>query len=196
MSNLTIQPIFATPLLWDVLDIDNKPIIDYIHRIKDQHEVSIYFDLDAPELQPLFSEIRKRLAILHKELDLVEGHTNEFHGAWATIGTNQYIAEPHCHNDHPYGVFSGVYYPQADETSHPLVLQNPNDMVSFVFKNWFNKGGRFGTNMFTAPNLTFPPKTGGLIIFPTYLTHYVLGRIGTSAENRISIAFNTSLAKR
>jgi hypothetical protein len=42
--------------------------------------------------------------------------------------------------------------------------------------------------------MTFQPKTGDLIIFPSWLTHYVIMK--PNNKNRISIAFNTIFNKK
>jgi ectoine hydroxylase-related dioxygenase (phytanoyl-CoA dioxygenase family) len=46
-------------------------------------------------------------------------------------------------------------------------------------------------NNFTSSVWSYGPVAGDLIIFPAYLSHFVESNM--SAEDRISIAFNTAL---
>jgi hypothetical protein len=48
-----------------------------------------------------------------------------------------------------------------------------------------------GNNNFTSSFWSYGPVAGDLIIFPAYLSHFVESNM--SVEDRISIAFNTSL---
>ena len=96
--------------------------------------------------------------------------------SWININRKNNFNMPHCH---PNSAFSGVIYLKANPTCGKINFRNPtpagaypiNDTINGYFGKWF-----------------FSPEPGDVLIFPSYLDHYVEPNL--SDEDRISIAFN------
>jgi uncharacterized protein (TIGR02466 family) len=88
----------------------------------------------------------------------------------------------HKHN-HPNSIVSGVFYPFAKEEVDKIFFYKsvyPNIKINAT--DW---------NVWNSETWWYPVKTGGLILFPSSLTHMVPSKEGE--ETRVSIAFNTFL---
>ena len=92
---------------------------------------------------------------------------------WGAIYKHQDFCKPHSHN--PFS-WSWIYYAQVDEKSSPLELHN---LVKLTDD---------GTEL---SGLRLQPKTGQLVIFPSYVMHSV-GKTGGIGEDqwRIILAGN------
>lgn len=84
---------------------------------------------------------------------------------------------------HPGSTISGVLYLRADENSSPIYFYNPNPFASFTTINDTE-------NPFTREHVKFQPKTGDLLIFPSWLAHGSDIEENMSKE-RIIFSFNT-----
>ena len=98
--------------------------------------------------------------------------------------TNTGVGEKsHIHN-HKNSFYSGVYFfdKTYDENIGNLCFENPvNDLTSFVVN--------FNTyNVFNAGLKKIMPEPKKLILFPSYVRHFV--EINRSKKNRKSLAFN------
>jgi len=80
---------------------------------------------------------------------------------------------------HPQNRISGVYYYQATENDGKIRFQNPNPFMQF---------GGFPGDRIPIEALSYKPKTGRIILFPSWLSHRV--NINNTVGERISIAFN------
>ena len=100
----------------------------------------------------------------------------ELSNSWININRKNNFNLPHCH---PNSAFSGVIYLKTNSTCGKINFRNPtassvfpiNDMINGYFGRWF-----------------FSPEPGDVLIFPSYLDHYVEPNL--SDEDRISISFN------
>lgn len=108
--------------------------------------------------------------------------TNEFiiTNSWFT--RNPTGASHHAHS-HPNSIFSGVYYLDA-ESSH----------VTFDFENTFSKNFKFSYNYseandFNSTSLTVSPRTGDVLIFPSWINHKVSPNTGNT--DRMVLGFNS-----
>lgn len=88
--------------------------------------------------------------------------------AWATVTSN---GSYHLSHTHPASLVSGVYYVDVPADAGPILFRDP-------------RGPR---PPFDAP-LTIHPRSGELLLFPSWLSHEVAPTPG--AAPRISIAFN------
>jgi uncharacterized protein (TIGR02466 family) len=96
--------------------------------------------------------------------------------AWININKNRDANHSHYH---PYSALSGVIYLQFVFNAGEIVFENPT--ISGVFPIDDSVQHFFGC-------CKLVPTIGDVIIFPSYLKHYVEPNL--SAEDRISIAFN------
>jgi uncharacterized protein (TIGR02466 family) len=93
---------------------------------------------------------------------------------------------PHTH---PGAHWSGVYY-----VSQPAVEEGTSGMIEFLdprsdLPNW----RIFRAKPFR-PKRKIRPKAGEIVLFPSYLTHWVYPN--ETDEERVTIAFNATFSKR
>jgi uncharacterized protein (TIGR02466 family) len=84
-----------------------------------------------------------------------------------------------------------VYYVKADAESGNLEFITPIAALEHAIDKDLNLVDTF--NEFNTGIFKMPPKTGGLVVFPAWLHHYV--NDNHSDVERFSIAFNTCIVK-
>ena len=89
---------------------------------------------------------------------------------------------------HERSVISGAYYPYADEGSSPLMLESPIQqlrMIDCIIKDTY----------YSKYNLDIQARTGLLVLFPSWIKHYVepkpVLRLYREPKKRYVISFNT-----
>jgi uncharacterized protein (TIGR02466 family) len=187
-----LQPVFINFLGIDYLtDVDNNALQKYCikqHSLKgaDQNIESTMLDINAPELKTLVDSINSRLIKIHELVKLKESYTIAFEKAWCNIDNNINIDSPHCH---PLSAFSIVYYVSGEEDSGSIQFMNPNPgmMNSQIGQGkCIQEFDEFNSNAWT-----INPESGKLLIFPSWLIHFV--HQNKSNNRRISIAFDTEI---
>ena len=83
---------------------------------------------------------------------------------------------------HPSGWMSGVYYIQLPKDNDVITFEDPRPARMMDFQR---------SCLVKDEYFDYQVKVGDLILFPSWLPHYVLPN--TSDENRISISFNIEL---
>lgn len=96
--------------------------------------------------------------------------------AWANINRKNNFNHPHFH---PKSIFSAIYYVSADNNSGNLVIKRPDIQEHYIDEL---------DSEYTQKSFSIVPHTGLLILFPSYLSHYVEENL--SDTTRISIAMN------
>jgi len=109
--------------------------------------------------------------------------------AWVNINSNIGFNAPH---DHPNFMWSGVYYVQVpDEMTGKegnLEFLDPRSNIASI------AGPLTEMKQFFASNVSFKPERGRIVVFPSYLTHWVYPHF--SETDRISVAFNMRLSEQ
>lgn len=100
-------------------------------------------------------------------------------GAWANINQKGDWNAPH---EHMPCTWSGVFYLDAGE---PLGHDNPAVLDGKIL---FFDPLPLGQEWKRPPNVVYRPKTGTMLLFPSFLTHMVAPYFGD--KPRISLAFN------
>lgn len=91
--------------------------------------------------------------------------------------------EYHHKHEHPNSFLSGVMYINADPKKDKIHFYNNRyRQIKPELKDW---------NWWNSDSWWFEVKTGGIVIFPSHLTHMV--EQTQSEDTRISLAFNTFL---
>ena len=103
---------------------------------------------------------------------------------WVNINPQYGFNVPH---DHPGYTWSGVYYVQlpekgASSRSGSIELLDPRTNTAAMASDIARKSSYF------SPKRTLNPKNGMILIFPSYLRHWVYPN--EEEEDRISMAFN------
>jgi len=153
---------------------------------KDKVNQSNFLDLSVPPIKEITDQVQRHFNDIHLKIGLAKTHSQIVSEAWFNIGNNLNIDSPHCH---PGRVFSAVYYLATHDYCGDLIFINPNDSLVHTIHPTFVKS----YNCFNSHNFKICPRTGLLVIFPSYLQHYV--RLNSGGE-RISLAFNSQITEK
>jgi uncharacterized protein (TIGR02466 family) len=105
---------------------------------------------------------------------------------WININQKSSFNRPHVH---PGSTLSGTYYVDCDTNSGNLVFKHPSMGHQYSIKD----GAIDEFTEYNAAHWSVSPEIGKLIIFPSWLEHYVEPNV--SERERISIAFNIEIEK-
>ena len=98
-------------------------------------------------------------------------------------------------HSHPTSVISGVYYPYIESKQSPLVFENiaspiiKEHNIRRILRNVDDTSG-LSKKDYEVNDIEFYPQNESLILFPSYLTHYVNS---LKTHKRYTVVFNTSL---
>lgn len=142
----------------------------------------------APECaalqQAMQDGIRRADTLSPSQRALPPGSRTLLLSAWANINRNRNYNRPHVH---PGSHWSGVYYV---DIGNPDPSVEHNGVIEFVDPR--NVGAAAPVPGFTFGDpCYFVPEPGMMLIFPSWLYHWVMPFYGTG--QRISIAFNALL---
>ncbi len=101
---------------------------------------------------------------------------------WSIINKKDSFNERHHHGN---SALSAAYYVNAEQNSGDIVFYDPRH--SFIFSHPESSK----LNDLNAQTKSISPKSGLLVLFPSYLDHSV--QTSKSTEDRIVISFNVSL---
>ena len=91
---------------------------------------------------------------------------------------------------HPQSVLSGSYYPYVEENSSPIVFEDPTTPIKKKFNIFriFKNELRGEKEIYLFKNYEISPRSGMLIIFPSYIKHWVPQNL---SNKRCSVVFNS-----
>lgn len=105
---------------------------------------------------------------------------------WTNVSGKGAFNTPHAHGEY---LWSGVYYVSAPESSLAR-----SGMLEFIDpRRGANVGGNLRPAIFS-PKFQIKPRSGLMLIFPSYLLHWVYPNQEESP--RVSIAFNAKIVSR
>lgn len=102
---------------------------------------------------------------------------------WANINPPQSFNMPHTH---PNSLWSGVYYVKTPKNCGDLKIEDPRMMSYMVQPKRKIKPENLPLHLLKF--ISFQPIAGRIIMFPSWLRHYV--EINNSNDFRMSISFN------
>ena len=190
---MQLTPAFPTFLAVDTLDVDISSIERYCYDLMKRdagrkvsndggyQSTDLNFDLESP-IKPLFQQIEERANSLHSSLMLKVFLKQKIDNAWFNVNKRGDYNIPHVH---PRTCFSGVFYVKTPKDCGDLFLRNPAASLEHVIPQICIEQ----YTMFTGPSLRVSPEARKLVIFPSWILHYVTAN--QSDSDRISIAFNT-----
>ena len=88
---------------------------------------------------------------------------------------------------HPNSIVSGAYYIECNDQSSMLYLKSPSPMVNTQIE-WDKDPKLIKEQSWLWKHYEVSPTKGNLIIFPSFLEHYVKG---SSNDTRCVLSFNT-----
>ena len=191
-----IQSIFSSVLITDtVTSIDNEELKKYAMMLRDQDTGVIKSNflgwqsdtLSVPneQIQLLVDSIIERVSVLKSRLGFKDDVKIYLNNLWININQKSSFNRPHIH----MSTLSGTYYVDCNINSGNLVFKHPSIGHQYSFKD----DSIINFTEFNAATWSVLPEVGKLVIFPSWLEHYV--EPNTSEQERISIAFNIEIEK-
>ena len=193
---MRLDHIFSTFILEDSLDVDNQKISEFCYKKELESESRQLsnrggwqglVDIDSIELKQLFREIQIRVNRLHSFLGYNTKYSQYIVNAWANINRHKNFNTPHIH---AASFVSGVYYVKGTPDAGNIQFMSP--LTTQVALEYPVDGIEKYTG-FNSTGWCHAPAPGKLLLFPSWLWHYV--EENNSNEDRISIAFNTQVKK-
>ena len=129
--------------------------------------------------KPLLDEALNATRMIAKSLSNKEPPQMVVRAMWGNINPKGGFNFTHVH---PSGWLSGVYYIQLPEGNNEIVFQDPRSARMMDFQR---------SSLIKDEYFSHYPKVGELLLFPSWLPHFVSPN--TSDQNRISISFNVEL---
>lgn len=102
---------------------------------------------------------------------------------WYNINTSKDQNHPHTH---PGSILSGIIYLNCPLNCSPVIFLNPNHLL---ISSYINSLSNLSFNSYLGLHYIKQPNNGDLIIFPSWLEHYV--PVGNYEGERVSLSFNT-----
>ena len=185
--NIFRQDIYAFPMA-----LDTKDLIDYIYNLKQNDKgrkvsnlggwQSNDLDLSDKKLESLCIQIQIHSKHFLKHLNL-KGKFS-LGNMWANVNGYKDSNEMHVH---PNSVISGVYFLKASKKQGSLrFVSNYNYELNACYNSFIENPLPQNNSLFD-----INPEDNTLILFPSYLKHYVLPNMEKD-KDRISISFNIS----
>jgi len=184
----TIHKIFPTPIYTETIPVTDEVLMfakqaryERMNSKNGSYTVDKYV-LNDEKLKPLKTNILKALNnYVYENLNVSKKYNFELQNSWINEHIKGDWAQIH---DHTNCLISGVYFIKIPENSGDLLIHKTNTTLftrtielSYDIENEFNND-----------NITFKPKEGGLILFPSHLYHSVT--ISNTNELRYTMAFN------
>lgn len=176
-------PDFLTDIECDVIidNLDHSRLIDHNALVGDgssSHSAKWHSELDFIDLS---LPLKERLMNAFDGYCKTSGFSDVYiTNSWVNI---QKVGSQLKFHSHPHSVISCALYLYADEKSSPISFKTPNPFNSYTDIETLTD--------YTYEWYTLIPKTGKLIIFPSWLIH---GSHGINeSEQRIVLSVNTGL---
>ena len=187
---MSLNNLFSTYVHYkNNLDIDNEVLKDYIYEVektgsfyRKMSNVGGFQTTNIQHLQHDFPTLKKLISIIESEVNYASKHYSIrnrifLNQIWANINRYKDFNIPHVHRD---ALFSGVYYVSVQEESR-ITFRHPSPIYGYAW-NKLDFGEHF------SDSYDHFAKNGELLIFPSWLAHYVPPN--TTQEDRISISFD------
>lgn len=190
-----ITPIFSNFYSKTILNIDLNLLKIYLNKVilEDKgREVSNYGGYQSHDLEnneytyPLLSKVNHCVEQVARSIGLKENKL-KLKNFWLNINSKKDFNTPHTHAS---SVISGVFYVKTPENCGDLILKNKNDDILRCYLRHSNLIGGidYSFTEFTSELWNVVPEENTLVLFPSWIEHYV--EPSKSDEKRISIAFN------
>jgi uncharacterized protein (TIGR02466 family) len=187
---MKVVDIFKTPILKFKLNVNLKDWIDYSLDLeknshyenksnssgfhsKDLNKKDKVVNLFIQEINPC---LQKAKDIFSFNKDLVVDNI------WVNI--NRFKDYNKLHN-HPLSIISSVFYVKTNKDAGNIYFLNNNEIDTFVHNKHISQ-----YNDYNCQSISFEIEENVLLLFPSWLKHYVNQNL--SNQDRISLSFNTN----
>lgn len=185
LSDIKFSSLWPTHIMMTTLITDTTPIIDEIYKlasipntIKKSNYGGWQSDTNLYENE-IFHPVCNHVADVCRRVFDVSGA--KFHQMWACI--NKKYDQNLIHSHSNAFNLSGVFYPKVPLNSGSIVFRDPRPGSIHAPDRIFNYGD----------SEYFVPFDNLVIMFPSYLEHFVLPNM--SEEDRIAISFDITLER-
>jgi uncharacterized protein (TIGR02466 family) len=182
-------------ILKDSLSVDNNALKDFCYELKTKDPGNNISNKEGwqssrisagtkplpPPLRDLNSKFKPIFDRMMQAYNFRENYNLFAVEWWVNINPKNAWNYPH---NHANVVFAGTYYVNAPIDGGELVFENPTPSV---YAN-INRYLKDNSSDQTTYKFKIQPKTGDVVVFPSWLSHFVAPN--RSDEDRISIAFN------
>lgn len=180
---------FITSLWIDHLDVD-KTMSESVLFLKNTDQMSItksnrggwqskpFAEHDLKITENLINSIKSKVKIVYEELGITQQPILKNY--WFNCNSKNNFNLEHVH---PYSFVSAVFYISTSLDCGKIIFKRPDNFENFIESST--------VTIDTIDNYRFffiEPTDGMLIIFPSYLPHYV--ESSHSDKERISMSFN------
>ena len=141
------------------------------------------FDLKNQNLKNFITEISNIIGLAIKDMNWdLDAQTVRITNMWAIINKDRAFNERHHHGN---SSLSAAYYVKAEKDAGDLIFFDPRQA------NVFHHPTAKEANSLNCQVQSVTPRTGTLVLFPSYLEHKVAENL--SNKERIVVSFNISL---
>jgi uncharacterized protein (TIGR02466 family) len=194
---MSLTYIFKSFITTELLSsIDNSELMNYAYSLKSESNGVVKSNVNGwqsdiltkPNLQitKLVDIINSRLYGLRDEYGIRDEFNFQINNLWININAKLSFNRPHVH---PESAISGVYYVSVPKNSGNIVFNHPSRTQQYHIRPDAIKI----TNDINSSTWHITPDPGLLIVFPSWLEHYV--EPNNNEDDRISIAFNAHIEK-
>ena len=185
-----IQDIFKTPLYKESLSLNNKEMASYCYTLQKDNKgrtISNIGGWQSDDLKGIHKPFEKLIdTIIIKGNSLAQTldmNKVRLYNIWVNI--NGY-KDTNISHSHTHSIFSGVYYVNVPNNGGNIVFEHPTyDTIQY---DW-NHDSVKSWNAYNSSLWTQVSKTGDILLFPSWLKHYVKPNLNKK-EKRISLSFN------
>ena len=144
------------------------------------------FDLKNQSLKNFITEISNNIGSVIKDMNWdLDSQIARITNMWAIINKERAFNERHHHGN---SSLSAAYYVKAEKNAGDLIFFDPRQA------NVFHHPTSKEANSLNCQVQSVTPRSGTLVLFPSYLEHKVAENL--SNEERIVVSFNVSLIKK
>jgi uncharacterized protein (TIGR02466 family) len=179
-----------------VSSVNNGELMNYAYSLKSESNGVVKSNVNGwqsdiltkpnVEITKLVDIINSQLYDLRNEYGIKDEFNFRINNLWININSKLGFNRPHVH---PESAVSGVYYVSVPKNSGNIVFNHPSKTQQYHIRPDVIKL----TNDINSATWHIVPSAGLLILFPSWLEHYV--EPNNNTDERISIAFNAHIEK-
>jgi len=183
----TLFSVAAAPTFFGPLTPEEEAFVRGLERFDTTGYLDIYGSknkavLDAPELRRLKSNFSSYVSLIGREIMCLPPENGlRITTSWVNFAERGY---GHAKHHHTNSMLTGVYFLDVESSVPEIYFENPAP-------NWTIEWNRTEFHIFNNKEATLPVKNGDLVLFPSWLNHYVPKN--ETDNTRITISFDTIL---
>ena len=195
ITNLNLA--FATPIWTSIIPGHkgvNEKMFIYIKSLQKKDRAGINksnflgwhsknFDLELEQPRFFVNSISSQLNSVFNDMGWnIKNQEVKITGMWAIINKKNASNSMHIHSNN---YISSAYYVKAPKNCGDIVFYDPRFAATYRYPK-ISKTNKLNSNI-----VSFQPKEGMLVLFPSYLQHSV--NLNKSNKERVVISFNINL---